>query len=177
MAAAAAAYREAVAHPDAFAYNYEEAYMDPIVPSGVYNYAVIWLDSYQDVPGLLLRQEGVDGFNVVEVLQYSVQWSELHDHGPIPEGVNPKVHRNMALFVPEQRYGIIYEEEYFETHPGEITPWRYTLSSGGSEQNPNFGMGRGSTLDDPGRGEIIWYDVTDTTGIDNMAELAQGPDV
>lgn len=122
MAAAAAAYRAVLAQPDAYDYSYEKAYMDPVEPSGVYRYALLWMGSpaYYDAPTLLVMQEGAAGFNLVKPFQYYSKFDgEAKDHGAIGEGFAESIGWHVSLFVPEERNGLI-AEEYYDQHPDNV---------------------------------------------------------
>lgn len=177
LAAGMAAYREIVTHADTYDYTYEEAYLDPGSRNGVYHYALVFAGS-DDVPALLLKQDGDTGFNIVKVFQYASGWGDIYEAGTLAEGVdNLGFHR--SLYIPTDKPSIIYNESYGDNKGGETR--RYTITgAGSSESNLHLGLQYGllwssinsgsnvdTSLEETGRVEIEWYDITDMTGLDN----------
>lgn len=177
LAAGMAAYREIVTHADTYDYTYEEAYLDPGSRNGVYHYALVFAGS-DDVPALLLKQDGDTGFNIVKVFQYASGWGDVYEAGILAEGVdNLGFHR--SLYIPTDKPSIIYNESYGDNKGGETR--RYTITgAGSSESNLHLGLQYGllwssinsgsnvdTSLEETGRVEIEWYDITDMTGLDN----------
>ena len=174
LAAGMAAYREVVSHAD----TYEEAYVEPGSSTGDYHYALVLVQPHHDVPALLVKQDGDTGLNIVKVFQYSPQTGTIFEvQGLIPEGVD-NLDRHMSLYVPTDQRSIIYNEYHGGSGYGSTR--RYTFGSGGFEDDPKLflqssglwssvdsGSKTDTSVEETGRVEIEWYDITDMTGLDN----------
>lgn len=184
LAAGMAAYREIVTHADTYDYTYEAAYVEPGSPTGVYHYALVLVQTYHDVPALLIKQDGDTGLNIVKAFQYSPDTGKVFEvEGLIPEGVD-NLDRHMSLYVPTDKRSIIYNEYYGDNKSGSTR--RYDFGSGGLVDDPklflessglwsaiNSGSNIDTLVEETGRVEIEWYDITNMTGLENGRATGQ----